>query len=123
MASDEKGTAKIINVPWTDSVDDCLRVAARGDLAIIKAQVKSGVAQLWRCESDKHTAYVVTRIDPGPELCIVAGEGSGFMEFVPHFVAVARRSNATIRTHVVRKGLIRLWSRFGLKLEEYVLRG
>lgn len=123
MAGDEKGQTKIIHVPWTNDIDDYLMVAARGDLEIIKAQVKSGIAQLWRCESSNHFAYVVTRVDPGPELCIVAGEGSGFMEFIPHFVAVAKRSGATIRTHVQRRGLIRLWSRFGLVLDEYVLRG
>lgn len=123
MASDEKVKGQIIHVPWTNDIDDKLRVAARGDLEIIKNQVQSGVAQLWHCQSEKHDAYVVTRIDPGPELVIVAGEGSGFMAFVPDFVAVARRSNATIRTHVQRRGLIRMWARFGLKLDEYVLRG
>lgn len=114
---------RVLNVPWADNVDDCLRVAARGDLDIIRHQVESGIAQLWECTSDEHHAYIVTRVEPGPEIVIVAGEGSGFMEFVPDFIAVAKRSGATIRAHVVRKGMIRLFERVGLSLNEYVLRG
>jgi hypothetical protein len=114
---------EIVSIPWTDDIDDKVAVACDGDLEIIKRQVKSGIAQLWRCRSVKHFGYVVTRIDPGPELVMVVGEGSGFMEFAPEFVKVARRSGAKIRTHVTRKGMIRLWSRLGVELDEYILRG
>jgi len=124
MAIDTKSAETLIKlVPWTDDIDDKLAVSAKGDLEIIKHQVKTGVAQLWQCEHGQYGGYVVTRIDPGPELCLVLGEGSGFEIFAPHFLAVARRSGIPFRTHVTRKGLIRLWSRLGVTIDEYVLRG
>lgn len=122
MASDQKET-KITNILWGDDIDEKLRASAGNDLDIIKHQVKNNVAQLWHCLSPTNECYVVTRIDPGPELVIVLGEGSGLLEFAPHFLAVARRQNVRVRTHVKRKGLIRLWARLGLKIDEYVLRG
>lgn len=114
---------EIITVAWTDDIDDKIEIACRGDLAIIKRQVINNIAQLWRCKSKKNLCYVVTRIDPGPELVIVAGQGSGLVEFAPEFLKVAKRSGARVRTHVQRKGLIRLWNRLGLTVDEYILRG
>lgn len=112
----------IKEIQWHDDHDKLLSVSAGNDLEIVKKQVKSGVAQLWECVSDKNYGLVVTRIDTGNEWCIVLGEGSGFFEFVPFFLSVAEKKGLTIRTHVKRKGLIKMWSKVGLSLSEYVLR-
>lgn len=116
-------TVDIREIPWQPGIDEKLRVSARGDLEIIKSQVNNGVAQLWHCLSETNEMLVVTRIDPGPELVIVLGEGSGLFEFAPSFLNIARKANIPVRTHIKRKGLIRMWSRLGLTIDEYVLRG
>lgn len=113
----------IINIAWNSDINKLLEVASRGDLEIIRDQVNKGVSQLWECKSLKNLCYVVTRIDPGPELVIVAGAGSGLFEFAPSFIKVAKRSGATLRTHVKRKGLIKMWAKLGLNIDEYILRG
>ena len=123
MANDETTKTLIVEIPWHDEHDDKLRIAARGDLDIVKNQVQQRVAQLWRCTSEKNSMLVVTRVDPGPELCIVLGEGSGLLEFAPYFIREAKKNNMGIRTHVTRKGLIRLWSKLNINVNEYVLRG
>ena len=115
-------TVDILNIPWGDSIDNELRVSAGKDLDIIKGQVKGGVAQLWHCLSKDNEMFVVTRVDPGPELVIVLGEGSGLEEFAPSFIRVAKNSGIPIRTHVKRKGLIRMWSKLNLEVDEYILR-
>ncbi len=115
----------IIEVLWTDDIDDKLKVSAGEDLAFIKNQVKQKIAQLWRCEKDNHLCYVVTRIDrtgKGYELCLVLGEGSGFYLFAPEFLAFAKRNNIPLRTHVKRKGMIRMWEKLGVYQSEYILR-
>jgi len=115
----------IITIPWTDDIDQKLSVSAGTDLAIIKSQVKNGAAQLWYCTSAKKAGYVVTRIDrtgEGLELCLVLGEGSGFEIFAPKFLDFARRKNIGFRTHVRRKGLIKMWSKLGVEISDYVLR-
>ena len=122
MASNE-AAALIREIDWLDCHDEALKVSAGDDLLIVKDQVKRKQAQLWECTSDKNYCLVVTRIDVGPELCIVLGEGSGLLEFAPYFLAFAKKHNLSVRTHVKRKGLIRLWSRLGFELDEYVLRG
>jgi hypothetical protein len=122
MDNDQKETL-IKEVQWESFHDERLKISARDDLEIIRSQVKQGAAQLWECTSANNHGYAVTRIDPGPELVVVLGEGSGFMEFAPRFVEFAKRKNMTIRTHVTRKGMIRFWSRLGLNVDEYILRG
>lgn len=107
--------------PWTDPVDDFLAVSAGSDLSIIKDEVLKNQAQLWRCQSDKNLAYVVTRIE-FKELVIVLFEGSGIDEFMPLFINRATELNLTIRAHVKRKGLLKMGRKLGFELAEYVIR-
>lgn len=119
MASDTSPT--ITHIKWTDDIDAKLSVSGGDDLPLIKDQVVNGIAKLWECKSDKNHCFVVTRKDHD-EICIVLGEGSGLMEFAPYFIRAIKDKGLRIRTHVRRKGLIRMWSRLGLNLSEYVLR-
>tara|TARA_B100000446_G_scaffold185938_3_gene211050 strand:+ start:6465 stop:6809 length:345 start_codon:yes stop_codon:yes gene_type:complete len=109
-------------VKWEFFHDQLLAVSAGDDLEEIREEVKAGLAVLWRCESSEKGGFVVTRID-GDEFVVVLGEGSGAHEFLPHFVQFARSRKLKIRTHVTRKGMIRVWKRYGVFLSEYVLRG
>lgn len=113
---------KIEQIQWLSHHDAMLSVSAGDDLEIIKSQVVGGVAKLWECKGEKHSMLVVTRVDPGPELCIVLGEGSGMMEFAPYFLTVAKSKGMSVRTHVTRDGLVKMWNKLGLKVEEKILR-
>ena len=110
-------------VSWCDEVRRGLIVSCGDDLDIIRQEVEQKISICWCCQSDKNFAFVVTRYEPPNELVIVCGEGSGFDEFMPFFVRVARKHNLTVRTHIKRKGLLRMWARLGINFEEYVLRG
>ena len=115
----------IKSVTWSEDAERGLVKSAGDDLDIIKHQVINKQAQLWECRNDKNHAYIVTRVEEtgtGNELVLVLGEGSGFMDFAPAFVEAAKNKGMTIRTHVKRPGMIRLWSRLGLTINEYVLR-
>lgn len=112
-----------VPVGWTDDMDDRLRVSAGADLATIKQEVRQGIGQLWECrKNDRPEAWVVTRKDDDAWV-IVLGEGRGFFDYMPLFVDHARERGLSLRTHVKRRGLIRMWERLGLHLDHYVLRG
>lgn len=113
----------IVAVPWSDKAEKGLVVSAGEDMDIIRWEVKNKVSILWRCQSPTASAFIVTRFQPPNELVFEAGEGSGFKEFIPYFVRIAKAKNVQMRTHVKRKGMIRLWRGVGLKVDEYVLKG
>jgi hypothetical protein len=113
---------RIRRVDWSEQAEKGLRVSAGEDMDFIRREVQAGIAILWRCESPTNSAYAVTRCEPG-EVVIVCGEGSGLKEFGPYFIAAAKSKGLGIRTHVKRRGLIRIWRGMGLELGEYILRG
>lgn len=112
---------------WTPEYAAQLRLAAGASLPLLGRQVRDGIAHLWECvKDDKVKGLVVTRFDfgsTGRELVIVAAEGQDlFDDFAPLFVEYCRTRGIGLRTHVRRKGLIRMWARLGVELDEYVLR-
>lgn len=111
----------IEQVAWSPYIEDLIKYSAGKDLQIISDQVKSGRAQLWLCSSDKNHGAVVTRMDEN-ELVMLCGEGSGLIEFGSEFVNSALKQGMTVRTHVRRKGLIKMHQKIGLKVDEYILR-
>ncbi len=113
----------IREIEWGEAAEQGLKVAAGDDMEIIKAEVLGGISKLWKCDSESSAAYMVTRLDDKTELCIVAGEGQGFFEFMPVFVQWCRQKGYSVRTHVKRKGLVKMWARLGITFDEYVLRG
>lgn len=116
----------IEQISWNDEAEAGLKVSAGADMAIIRAQVENGIAQLWRYSAADGGGYIVTRVDQqgkGPELVIVLGEGRGLHDVVPQFIEAAQSLNIkSIRTHVKRQGLIRMYARHGFEVDEYVLR-
>lgn len=109
--------------PWSEAAEAGLRVAAGDDMADIRREVKAGIAHLYRLDSGDHGGWLVTRQDSPTELCLVCGEGKGFRVFAPEILRRARERGLTVRTHVQRRGMIRLWQRLGLQLDSYVLKG
>ena len=115
--------AEIREVKWSAEAEDGLKIAAGYDLKVIKSEVLAGVSRLWHCSSESGGGYIVSRLEGNSEICIVAGEGKGFYEFMPVFLEWCRQQGYTVRTHVKRRGLIRMWESLGVTLDEYVLRG
>ena len=113
----------IREIRWCPEAEAGLTVAAGDDLGVIKSEVLAGVSRLWQCSSEGGGGYIVSRLDGLNEICIVAGEGKGFYEFMPVFLKWCRQQGYTVRTHVKRKGLIKMWGRLGVTFDEYVLRG
>lgn len=82
---------------------------------------------MWECRSDKGNGFIVTRLEnyaSGKELVIVLGEGRNV---APAVVAIIEAADAlgipTIRAHLKRKGLIKMFqSMAGFEIAEYVLR-
>lgn len=113
-------------IPWNATAENGLLISAGADMEIIKHQVLNGVAQLWEHSIDGAHGYIVTRLEidgNGTELVIVLGEGSGLHKVIPIFKQVALDMGInSIRTHVKRKGLIRMYSRHAFNIDSYVLR-
>lgn len=115
-------------VPWSIEAEFHLGKALNpAALADAKAQVDSGVAQLWDCNDGELGGYVVTRIDRteqarGLEWCWIACAGKGFARFAPAFIGAAKQFNLPIRGHVNRPGLVRIYERFGFKYSETIMR-
>jgi hypothetical protein len=112
---------------WSAEVERNLQISAGRDLPEIKAQVLSGVAQLWECESVQSHAWCVTRLDRDSartEWVIVLLEGSGLHEFVPFFTQAAEEKGLEMRVHLDarRPGLERMAKRHGFFTTELVMR-
>jgi hypothetical protein len=112
-------------IAWCDEAERGLRRAIIDDeiMQIVAEEVRSGLSILWRCVSDHHFAYCVTRQDSNPdELCIVAFEGSGVVDFAEFFIGSAHAKGIPVRCHVVKRSLARLYRRVKLQESEIILR-
>lgn len=108
---------------WSEAAARELAGAMPEDGEIIADAVQAGRAQLYRVENRGYLVLAVERRGRGPELVIVAGAGRGLHEVIPELRAMARRAGiATMRTHVKRRGLVRMYRRHGFEPEETVLR-
>ena len=116
----------ITQIKWNDNAERGLQKSGGADLHIIKNQIRKGAAQLWQIQADNSSGYLVTRIDCegiGKVFVFVLGEGRGLYDVIPHFIQAAQNLGIhNFRTHVQRKGLLKLWKRYGLELDHYVLR-
>lgn len=115
---------KFSTVAWDDEAKTMLAQALSAEtLPIVEDEISKGISLLWRCESESGFAFMVTREEFNPhELVIVACVGKNVFQFAEFFFRAAEKKNASIRVHVIKKSLLRLWERLGLKTSEYVLR-
>ena len=125
MAPSEKElTVSIRPVDWSADAEAGLALSLGDDLPIIRAEIARGESVLWRCTAGEFDGYAVTRVEvQAGEAVMVACEGSGFDVFAPFIVRHFRNQGFRLRAHVKRRGMIRMWQRYGLHLNEFVLRG
>lgn len=105
---------------WCDQAAEALHAAARGDLDLIAAQCRHQVSDLWRIEG-RAEGWLVTRQEPD-ELVIVAGAGRNCRPVIRHITARAIAAGLSVRVHLVRPGLKRIYEAEGFGFAEYVLR-
>lgn len=112
-------------VEWSPDVALSVAKSAGNDLKVIESECQKGIAQVWAM-SDESSGYVVTRLeadDSGRELVIVLGEGTGARAGIEDCKRLAQMYNATsIRTHITRMGLQRMYEKAGFYQSEIVMR-
>jgi len=111
-------------IAWDDNAALHLTKSAGDDLAIIADEVKRGEAKLWRCKSGDKSGYMVTRLESnhtGDELVLVLGEGKGFDVMVGYLVDHVLKHKITLRVHVFKKALQRMFLKYGFQLINYQL--
>lgn len=113
---------RLVAEPWNDSAEKALEVSAGPDMAMIRAEVQQGMAGLYRCEDGGQLdGRVVLRLE-GTELVIVLGEGRGAKKWAGVIEQYARHLGATtLRTHIQRKGLKRIYEGIGWQQREIVM--
>lgn len=105
-------------VLWSSSAGSVLLPAA-GDketLEFIRREVESGCADLLHFNNDVRGYAVVraVRNEAGKELVLVLGAGAGAAAFIKRMVSFATKKGFdSIRSHVRRAGLIRLYEKAG----------
>lgn len=104
---------------WCADAEAALAPAAFGDMPIIRAEVLAGECDLWRITGES-AGWVVTRQELG-ELVIVLGAGRNCLPVIRHITARAKAGGLTVRTHIRRKGLQRIYERAGFKARELVM--
>lgn len=112
---------------WNDQAAQALAGAAGSpeELAEVGKEVETGDAQLFQFEGKPH-GYLVLRLEETPtgrrELVLVLGAGSGARELIALAKDWANQVGAdSIRTHVSRPGLIRLYERQGFEQAHVVM--
>lgn len=100
--------------------------ATPGDLEAYRADVADGLAQLWRVPGEP-VSWVLTRVEQDMagdlEMVIVAGAGQNAPDTIGWFTELARLQGIpTIRAHINRPGLTRIFERQGYHLDEWIMR-
>lgn len=111
-------TFSIERARWCADAEIDLRQAARGAMPAIKADVTQGIAVLWRVTGDSD-GWLVTRQEAG-ELVLVAGAGRNARPVLEWVRDRATEEGLTIRTHITRPGLMRIYQRLGFNERERV---
>lgn len=92
-------------------------------MPIVRREVETGIAQLWHAQDDFADAYIVTRLESNPlEWVFVAAAGRGVMHYARQMVTAGKDRKLSMRCHVVKPALARLWGRLGFVESERVLR-
>lgn len=104
--------------PWSVEAEAGLIISVGDDLQIIKSMVEQNRAELWFFEGGSVEVYAVVRRDQ-KELVLMCVEGKGARQVIPMIEQAARRAGCTsVRAHITRLGLARMFPDWGLK--EYV---
>lgn len=109
----------ITRAAWSEEAETLLMPAAYGDMPVVRAEVLRGVSVLWQV-SGCSVGYLVTRQE-GNELVLVLGAGTNSRPLLRHVLERAKAAGLTVRTHIRREGLKRIYERLGFSLREYVM--
>lgn len=108
---------------WNDEAGAELAPALGADIEIVREQVQTGDARLYRVQGYGWIVLRVERAGTGPELVLVAGAGQGLRDVVPALVRLARDNGCnSVRAHVERPGMIRLMAGCGFEAVHTVMR-
>lgn len=96
------------------------------DLAEWRAEHRQGLVQLWRFTGDS-AGYLLTRVEEAPggrrELVLIAGAGVNARPVIRWARTLAERHGFdSIRTHINRPGLRRIYEAQGWHLAEWIMR-
>lgn len=115
-------------VKWSPDVARALKRAnaSKGDLITWRREIDSGEAQLWHLAGDAQ-GYLMTRVERyangEDELVLVAGAGCNARPAITWAMKLAADHGIrSIRTHIKRPGLQRIYENFGWELAERVMR-
>lgn len=115
-------------VAWSQEAAEYLGKAraTAADLEEWRNQEASGEAQLWRFSGD-FTSYLLTRVEEDSagrlEMVLVAGAGENARAVIAWATDLARAHQiSSIRTHINRPGLRRIYETAGWHLAEWVMR-
>jgi hypothetical protein len=115
-------------IDWNPEAERALKKAnaSKGDLQAWRAEVDSGQAQLWQVAGDS-VGYLLTRVERYPngedELVLVAGAGTNCRPLISWAMKLAASHGIrSIRTHIKRPGLQRIYESLGWHLSERVMR-
>lgn len=113
---------------WCDEAAAALRPAAgsEADLDVVRVEVNTDrCTELYRVTGAAE-GWLVLRLEGNVlgdrELVIVLGAGRGIRPVIPIIQRYARTLGATIRTHITRPGLERIYQHQGFHLAEKVYR-
>lgn len=119
---------KVTRAPWSDEAARALQAAAGSDrdLERIRAEVRDDRnTQLYQVTGSAE-GWLVLRLEGDflgdIELVIVLGAGHGSTRVIPLIKRYATHLGATVRTHVTRPGLERIYQHNGFYQAETVMR-
>lgn len=119
MGQEKPQGLTVTRAAWSQDAEAVLMPAAYGDMPAVRAEVVQGLAVLWRVTGCSN-GYLVTRQEEN-ELVLVLGAGTNSRPLLRHVLEQAKAAGLTVRTHIRREGLKRIYERMGFSLREYVM--
>lgn len=107
-------------ISWNKEAEHNLKAAIDGDADWIRREVNRGISALYKCADD---GYIVLRYERDQEeVALVLGEGKNLKKWVPIVEELSRKWGAkTIRTHIQRPGIKRLYESLAWRQREIVM--
>jgi len=107
---------------WSDDAEQGLGETLRNDTELLRQQVDSGTAELWRVNDH---SWMITRVEPvpgrKPELVVCCYKGRDLNTVTQHIMQAAIKNGfGSIRYHTRRKGLNRLVQDLGFEFMETI---
>lgn len=115
----QKEKIKATKCEWSTQAECGLIVSMGDDSEILANQVKSGIAELWHFEKGETVdIWAIVRREKN-QLVVCCIEGTGSKEVVPLIEKASKKAGCdSMRVHITRKGLVRMFPNWELK--EYV---